>query len=1009
MISALRPAAILVLLLVASCRTAPKQTPFRDAAVDTPGAVDGFSPSGGRVPVTRCTDRPATTKAAGQACGCHDECGSGYCVDGVCCDGACNETCKACNVPGQVGRCAPLPDGMPPVVAGQCATETVGTCGLDGKCDGRGACRRYPDGTLCEGGRCEEGKVVDAKACNGGSCQPASAVSCAPFNCDPAQSRCFPKCTSDDQCFGVPCVNGSCGKKPLGAVCEAGEDCESGACADGVCCNSACSGPCVSCNQPDKLGRCFPSPAGAADPHGLCPNMPAESCAENGLCNGQGGCARYPVGSICTPASCSGATLNPASVCDESGSCVGGAAISCAPFLCAEGICRGTCQTNEQCLAPASCADGSCGPKGLGQPCKAANECASNFCVDGVCCDSGCEGKCNSCALPNAPGRCTPVPKGVADPRAAAGVMDPALVCIDLGVATCGTNGKCDGHGGCERYADGDVCQGETCDPDTNRSSVGVCQAGTCNVSSRRCNPFACNGNTCGTRCDSNTQCAAPNVCQDNSCGRIPNGSPCSEARPNECESGICAQGVCCGGPCAGSCMSCALPGKEGVCSAVAEGKADPAKTCVDQKPASCGTNGRCDGKGGCQRYAPGTVCSQPTCKAGMAQKASFCDAAGACPAPEVEVCTPIIVCNGAGNACEKTCTKDTQCKPDTKCFGGKCGLLEIGKACDEDSDCMSKSCVDGVCCNSKCVGDPKNPKNDCLACSVKAGAAKDGECAARVVGAGCSDNNACTKTDTCTGTTLTTAVCVGANPVDCSAPATGCKMSVTCDPATGLCPTKPDKVNGSPCDDGKICTVDDKCTGGVCGGAPKCPAMNNPCLTTCDATSGDCNVPKAPGSACSDSNKCTTDDQCNAAGVCVGTFKCTGSICKNPGTCDPAVGTCGPQTDKPAGTNCDDKCSIGRTCMAGKCVGGNPNKCVANGKHGDCVACNAKTGDCSDFNEGGKCVDNNKCTRIERCAAGKCIPMDSTVCPPGACMSCNPDTNQCTIPIPGCTPDAGM
>ncbi|MFO0675837.1 MAG: hypothetical protein U0169_04845 [Polyangiaceae bacterium] len=42
-----------------------------------------------------------------------------------------------------------------------------------------------------------------------------------------------------------------------------------------------------------------------------------------------------------------------------------------------------------------------------GAPCTAASECASRFCVDGVCCASACTGTCLTCAV--TPGTCTPV------------------------------------------------------------------------------------------------------------------------------------------------------------------------------------------------------------------------------------------------------------------------------------------------------------------------------------------------------------------------------------------------------------------------------------------------------------------------------------------------------------------------------------------------------------------------------------------------------------------------
>jgi hypothetical protein len=737
---------------------------------------------------------------------------------------------------------------------------------------------------------------------------------------------------------------------------------------------------------------CSPAAAGRPDPHGVCPTEAAETCGKTGLCNGQGGCAEYPVGSVCRPASCTGATLSPASVCDESHTCVPGAAISCAPFQCAEGICRGSCESDDQCLTPATCTAGTCGPKGIGQTCGVASECASNFCVDGVCCESDCDGLCRSCSLPNAPGRCTLVPTGALDPRGAAGVTDPAKACVDQGVASCGLNGRCDGAGACQRYMDGSVCQPSSCDPTGNQSSIGTCSEGSCKVTTRGCAPHLCNGDSCGLRCDNNTQCIPTNVCQDGSCGKRPNGEPCAANHPEECESGICAQGVCCGSACSGSCMSCALPNSAGVCTAVGNGGADPAKLCVDGKPASCGTDGKCDGNGGCRKYPVGALCSPPTCKAGMETKSSFCDANGVCPPPESTTCTPIIVCNAGGNACEKTCTKDSQCLAGTKCFGGKCGLLDDGKACDENSDCKSKFCVDGVCCNAGCGG---SNKNDCQTCLAKEGATKDGVCTPRT-GRTCNDGNACTKVDVCVDSPAGS-VCSGTMPVVCTA-LDQCHVAGVCNPANGTCsnPNAPDTITA--CTDGNMCTTDDKCMAGKCvpGAAKACPAPG-PCQNTCDPTTGMCNPPKPSGTKCDDKNMCTSGDACNATGMCVGKAKvCSASdTCHDVGVCEPTTGVCS-NPAKPDTALCEkgNKCMTGDHCMAGTCIEGTtPVVCGPN----TCKQCNPDTGMCNGANKGNgtTCDDGNKCTTDDKCTGGACKGT-AVVCPVADCQKCDATNGTC-------------
>jgi hypothetical protein len=63
-----------------------------------------------------------------------------------------------------------------------------------------------------------------------------------------------------------------------GSTCASSVQCESGFCVDGVCCQTACSGTCQSCNQPGSEGFCTTVPAGEPRP-GTCE-----------VCDGDGGC-----------------------------------------------------------------------------------------------------------------------------------------------------------------------------------------------------------------------------------------------------------------------------------------------------------------------------------------------------------------------------------------------------------------------------------------------------------------------------------------------------------------------------------------------------------------------------------------------------------------------------------------------------------------------------------------------------------------------------------------------
>jgi hypothetical protein len=130
-------------------------------------------------------------------------------------------------------------------------------------------------------------------------------------------------------------------------------------------------------------------------------------------------------------------------------------------------------------------------PAALAAPCSLGGECRSGHCVDGVCCDTACDGLCESCIAGGA-GTCTPLPEGSASGGDCA--ADP--------VSTCGKDGSCDGHGQCRLYLKGTSCGGgfacsglgavcphscdgdESCDTDSR-----------CDVASHSCIPaFRCDG-----------------------------------------------------------------------------------------------------------------------------------------------------------------------------------------------------------------------------------------------------------------------------------------------------------------------------------------------------------------------------------------------------------------------------------------------------------------------------------------------------------------------------------
>ena len=515
--------------------------------------------------------------------------------------------------------------------------------------------------------------MVNIKKCQAGTCVAGGSEICAPFGCD-------------------------AGKKPQGARCGKLDECESGFCADGVCCGQACDGSCVTCNSAGAPGECTPLPEGRPDPRGVCKDDGAPSCGKSGACNGKGACSMYSAGTSCAASSCLGNSAVPSSTCNGSGSCVQGTAVSCGSFKCSAGVCPKDCATADDCVSPNACTAGSCGLKEPGQKCDRNGDCRSDVCADGVCCDKACGGACQACNLSSAPGRCTNVGAGQSDPHGVctAAKKDPN---------SCDENGLCDGGGGCQKYAVGTTCSPEVCSMDKSTPASTCDGSGECvGKPVLTCSPYKCNGTKCGNVCSADTDCIAPNACVNGSCGPKPGGANCSNA--NQCQSGFCSQGVCCNESCDGvQCKSCSLPGSKGTCSFVGAGTADPASKCLNSDT-TCGTKGTCNANGSCTVTATGVQCGAAVCATGTSfTPVSSCNGSGACSTPAAQGCG-LYTC--AGGACKTSCLADSDCtEPNTICTGGTCGAKKAnGVSATAANQCQSGNLVDGVCCSSPaCAG----------------------------------------------------------------------------------------------------------------------------------------------------------------------------------------------------------------------------------------------------------------------------------------------------------------
>ncbi len=966
------------------------------ALVASCGGKSGAKPDGG-------TCGKAAPVVNGAACGCDADCGSGFCTDGVCCNDRCGETCKACNIQGAPGICSFVPAGDKPRTDAVCPLSDVSSCGLDGTCNGAGACRKYVAGSVCTAGVCDGATVKGIDLCDGqGRCKPGPATSCVPFNCDAKTNACATSCRGDSDCAGgVKCVSGSCGPKPGGASCSKDGDCASGYCADRICCNVACKAACVSCNQPGREGTCWPVAANQVDPHTICRNDGQASCGQTSRCDGLGSCARYAPETICVSPTCAGDRLMTAGTCNGLGTCRAPGVQICAPFKCNGGAaaCVSHCTSDNDCTAGNVCNNGSCGPKPLGQSCQQASECESGYCIDGLCCDSVCAGGCRSCALPSAMGHCT---------STAAGSTDLRGVCVDHGPSTCGTDGRCDGGGGCRRYPAATPCAPERCEngvftPESLCTATGACVA----PDAMACAPFACNGTRCYGSCTTDANCGPGNVCNGNSCGKKMPGALCSDKV--ECASNICAQGVCCATACTDACKSCAIAGSKGTCTNVSTNMPDPAELCAVQAPSTCGTNGLC-AAGACQKHTPGTSCRSASCEAGTTTltPTATCDGAGACVMPAATSCFPFR-CDVVA-ACKSTCASNADCAAPSVCNGVSCGLKHPGSSCGGNDECDSQICTEGVCCATACAGT-------CMSCAVVGSL---GTCTAVPAGKGdpggrCPDQGAasCGSNGLCDGGGACQRYAAGVECVAATCPTSGTTATLprTCD-GTGVCkpPTTqscaPYGCNGATCfaacgSDGD-CASPNVCNAGACGkkrlgqqcgGGAECDSGNCVDGVCCGAAScGTCLSCAVAGKAGSCqpilAGEMDTMGRCTAAPPCGLTGRCDGAgACQNaPTSTSCGTATCSGATFTPTG-NCDGAGSCKQTptscghyaCGASACL----TTCA---NDGDCISGDScQSGSCTNLKPlGTACVGGAECLS-GFCTEGYCCGAASC----GSCRSC--------------------
>jgi len=252
---------------------------------------------------------------------------------------------------------------------------------------------------------------------------------------------------------------------------------------------------------------------------------------------------------------------------------------------------------------------------------------------------------------------------------------------------------------------------------------------------------------------------------------------------------------------------------------------------------------------------------------------ASKCACGGGPPCANGLNCVNGTCVCAVGGLCAGCCDPDsTVCVPlgsqsTAKC--GKNGAICIG--CDDGNPCTADSCLptgdcstvpqpdqtpcdDGLFCTSNdqctagvCGGAPTSCQSDPCNDGVCSESAKACVKQAKPDGTSCDDGQYCSVNESCTA-----GVCGGGVPRDC--PGDPCNIGV-CIEASKVCAKEP-QPNGTLCNDGKYCTVNESCTAGVCGGGvPRdCSYLNTTCTVgKCSETYNLCYGDAVPnGTSCS-------------------------------------------------------------------------------------------------------------------------------------------------------------
>ncbi|HVZ74459.1 MAG TPA: hypothetical protein VHJ20_18890 [Polyangia bacterium] len=305
----------------------------------------------------------------------------GSCVDNKSID-HCGGSCDVCKPPANATatcdgtNCGFTCTGNLKACKGACIAMTA--CCDDSECAPMGG----------KVGQCDSSTHMCSYACGSGT-MPCGQT-CIPTSGCCAESDCAGECKScvnnmcvkvvskddTDSCKGTCDANGACHSKQGQACTTVAAGCITGTtCADGVCCNTACTETCKACDLATSLGTCTLLASGST-PHG------GRACGGTGTCAGT--CAGATTGACtfptttCGSKTCSGTTdLVGAGTC-SAGTCMTPQPVTCSGgFACSAGACKTSCTADADCAATSFCgSDGKCHVDAVQIACGATHTCA---------------------------------------------------------------------------------------------------------------------------------------------------------------------------------------------------------------------------------------------------------------------------------------------------------------------------------------------------------------------------------------------------------------------------------------------------------------------------------------------------------------------------------------------------------------------------------------------------------------------------------------------------------